>query len=138
MGYLPICIDLSGRLCVVVGGGAVAAHKAKLAAEAGARIRVIAPEIDPEIERLALSIPGRAVVERRRYRQGDLEGAAIAFAATADPAVQEQVAHDAAARNVWLNAVDEPERCSFIMPAIAQRGSITIAVTTGGASPLLA
>jgi siroheme synthase-like protein len=137
MQSLPIFVDLDGRRCVVIGGGAIAARKVEALVRAGARVTVIAPQISREIEDLAAGT-GAVELWRRAYAGGDLAGSWLAFAATGDPAVQDQVAREAARERIWLNAVDEPERCSFTMPAIAERGPIVVAVATGGASPALA
>jgi siroheme synthase-like protein len=135
--YLPIAVDLDSRVCVVVGGGEVAARKVETLLQTGAKVTVIAPEVSDEIAAWAEREP-RLTVERRAYRNGDLAGAAIAFAATGSAAVHAAIAEEAASRSVWLNAADDPERCTFLMPAIVERGPLAVAVGTGGASPALA
>lgn len=137
MRYLPILVDLADRRCVVVGGGVVAARKVETLLGAGACVTVIAEHLCDRLAELAAG-ESRVRVERRGYAPGDLAGAALAYAATSDPEVQERIARDARAADVWLNAVDEPERCSFVMPAILSRGPLLVAVATGGASPALA
>jgi precorrin-2 dehydrogenase / sirohydrochlorin ferrochelatase len=137
MRYLPIAVDLEGRACVVVGGGEVAARKVETLLDAGARVTVIAPHLCQEIEVREGREP-RLRVERRPYRSGDLDGAVLAFAATDAPDVHREIAVEAAERRVWLNAADDPESCSFLMPAVIERGPVAIAVGTGGASPALA
>lgn len=137
MRYLPIAVDLEGRSCVVVGGGSIAARKIELLLQAGAWVRVVAPEVCDEVAAWAASEP-RLSIERRPYRPGDLRGAVLVFAATDRLEVQVGVAAEAAERHIWLNSVDDPERCSFLMPAIVERGPLTVAVGTGGASPALA
>lgn len=137
MRYLPIAVDLEGRSCVVIGGGSLATRKVESLLRAGAWVRVIAPWICEEIEVWAQQEP-RLSLERRVYRAGDLRGASLAFAATDQAEVHAAVALEAEERRVWLNAVDDPERCSFLMPAIVERGPLVIAVATGGASPALA
>src|SRR5690554_3482909 len=119
MRYLPILVDLAGRPCLVVGGGAVAARKAATLLDAGARVRVVAPSVSREMEEVAARPD--VTVERRAYRREDLTGVALAFAATDDAELQERIARDARDASVWLNAVDEPERCSFVMPTILDR-----------------
>jgi siroheme synthase-like protein len=137
MRYLPLFVDLAGRECVVIGGGTVAARKVELLRSTGARVRVVAPAICDELEDRAAT--DRAIwLCRRAFEPADLEGAALAFAATGDPKVQERVATEARRRNLWLNAVDDPERCTALMPAILERGPMAVAVSTGGASPALA
>lgn len=137
MRYLPIAVDLQGRVCVVVGGGEVAARKVETLLESGALVTVIAPHICQEIEVLEGREP-RLRVERRPYRSGDLSGSILAFAATDAPLVHREMAVEAVERGVWVNAADDPENCSFLMPAVIERGPVAIAVGTGGASPALA
>jgi len=138
MRYLPVFVDLTDRTCLVVGAGRVAARKIALLLEVEARVRVIAPRIGPDTERLLEAAGSRLEIERRGYRSSDLDGVAIAFAATDDPELHVTLARDARERGVWLNVVDEPESCSFLMPAIARRGPVTVAIGTSGASPALA
>jgi siroheme synthase (precorrin-2 oxidase/ferrochelatase) len=137
MRYLPIAVDLESRVCVVVGGGEVAARKVETLLQTGAKVTVIAPEVSDEITAWAEREP-RLTVARRAYRNGDLAGAAIAFAATGSVAAHSAIAEEAASRGVWLNAADDPEHCTFLMPAIVERGPLAVAVGTGGASPALA
>jgi len=137
MRYLPILVDLDGRPCLVVGGGDVAARKVEMLLGVGARPRVVATRVGVRLEEIAAAAPA-VTIERRPYRTADLEGAALAFAATDDPALQDAIARDARAAGVWLNAVDEPERCSFVMPAVLDRAPLVVAVSTSGASPALA
>lgn len=128
--YLPVFLDLRGVLCLVVGGGEVARRKVEGIRAAGGRVRVVAPE--------CLEMPEGAELERRAFRDSDLEGVSLVFAATDDRAVNAEVARRAKARNLWVNAVDDPAECSFILPATVRRGGLVIAVSTGGQSPLLA
>lgn len=137
MRYLPILVDLEGRPCLVVGGGDVAARKVEMLLDVGARPRVVAIRVGSRIEEIA-AVHSAVSVERRAYRTGDLAGVALAFAATDDPALQEAIAREARAAGVWLNAVDEPERCTFVMPAVLDRSPLVVAVSTSGASPALA
>ncbi len=135
MRNVPVFLTVRDRVCVVVGGGPVGTRKAAALVEAGARVTVVTPACSLEIEDMAAA--GRLRLVRRGYRTGDLEGAWLAYAATGVPAVQDLVASDAERARVWLNAVDEPSRCSFTTPAVVERGPITIAIGTGGASPAL-
>jgi precorrin-2 dehydrogenase/sirohydrochlorin ferrochelatase len=136
MGYYPVSLEVGGRPCVVVGGGLVAERKVMGLLSAGARVTVISPEATPGI--VALAETHEVVHHPRAYRRGDLRGAFLAVAATDDRAVQEAVAGEAAAGHTLLNVVDRPALCSFILPAVFQRGPVTLAVSTGGASPALA
>lgn len=137
MRYLPILVDLAGRPCLVVGGGAVAARKVEQLLAVGAHVTVVATRIGTRIRELAAA-DSTLRIECRPYQPADLEGVALAFASTDDPQLQESIAVQARAAGVWLNAVDEPERCSFVMPAIIDRDPLVVAVSTSGASPALA
>jgi precorrin-2 dehydrogenase/sirohydrochlorin ferrochelatase len=128
----PIFLDLSGRRCVVVGGGKVASRKARKLLQARARVVVISPEIEPELESVAVE------VHRRPYREGDLEGAYLAFAATNVREVNAAVAREAKERGVPVNVADKASAGDFALPSTLRRGRLQVAVSTGGASPTLA
>lgn len=134
-GY-PVVLRLSGRPVLVVGGGAVALRKARGLLDAGAVVTAVAPEF---VDGFAtLDVDGDVTVIRRPYRRPDLEGQLLVIAATNDPAVQQQIFADCERAGVWANAADDPERCSFILPAITRRGPVIVAVSTQGRSPALA
>jgi siroheme synthase-like protein len=135
MGYFPVSLDLSGRPCVVVGGGAVAERRIEDLLAAGAAVTVVSPALTPVLAGMAAV--GRIRHVARPYRPGDLDAAALALTATDDPAVTAAVALEARARAVWLNAADDPAHCDFLLPAVVRRGILTIAVASGGASPAL-
>jgi siroheme synthase-like protein len=130
--YYMACLDLSGRRCVVVGGGAVGHEKAAGLVACGAEVTVVSPVLDAAFSGLAVEW-----VERR-YRRSDLRGAFLVIAATSDRSVSERVHRDAEARGMLCNVADVPELCNFILPAVHREGSIAVAVSTGGASPALA
>src|SRR5688500_11242132 len=134
--YYPVCLDLRERPCVVVGGGTVAARKVEGLLECGARVTVVAPVLGPVLKHWLQE--GRIAARVRPYAEGDLEGAALAIAATNEPTVNAEIAAEARARGVWLNAADDPERCDFILPSVVRRGDLQIAISTGGRSPALA
>src|SRR5579883_409655 len=134
--YYPVCLDLRGRPCVVIGGGSVAARKVEGLLACGARVTVVAPALTPALQ--ALLDAGRIAVRPRPYADGDLAGAALAIAATDERDVNARVAAEARARGVWLNAADDPERCDVILPAVIRRGDLPIAISTCGRSPALA
>ena len=134
--YYPVYLDLHDRSCVVVGGGAVAARKVDGLLECGARVAVIAPTLVPALE--ALWHAGHIAVRQRPFTASDLDGAVLVIAATNDAAVNAQVAREARARGIWVNVVDDPAHCDFILPAVVRRGDLQIAVSTGGRSPALA
>jgi precorrin-2 dehydrogenase/sirohydrochlorin ferrochelatase len=126
------CLDLRGRDCLVVGGGRVATEKALGLLDCEARVTVVAPEIEPELR----ALPVEPV--ERRFTRADVVGRLLVVAATDDRAVNQAVSAAAAARNVLCNVADDPELCSFILPAIVRRDPILVGVSTGGASPALA
>ncbi len=128
----PIFLDLSGRRCVVVGGGGVAGRKARKLLQARAEVVVVSPEVGPELESVAVE------VHRRPYRSGDLEGAFLAFAATDAREVNAAVAEEAAERGIPVNVADRPAEGDFALPSTLRRGRLQVAVSTGGASPTLA
>ncbi len=126
------CVDLEGRSVLVVGAGRVAREKASGLLDCGAVVTVVAPEVASKVAALPVE------VLRRRYRSSDLNGRFLVVAATSDTAVNRRVFADAEARALLCNVVDVPELCSFILPALHREDPITIAVSTGGASPVLA
>jgi siroheme synthase-like protein len=132
----PVFLRLDGRRCVVVGGDEAAAAKARACAEAGARVTVVAPPPAPAVA--ALVAAGLVAHEARAWRPGDLAGAAVAYAATRDPALVAALVAEAERERVLLNVLDRPEACSFFSPAVVVRGDLRIAIGTGGASPGLA
>ncbi len=136
MGYYPVLLDLAGRRCVMVGGGIIAGRRVDGLLTAGARVTVISPRLTRTLA--ALAAEGRIDHEAREYRDGDLDGADLAFVATDAGEVNAAVAREAHARGVWINAADDPARCTFILPALVRRGDLTVAVATGGSSPALA
>lgn len=136
MALFPLFVELAGRPCVVLGGGAVAERKVAGLLEAGAVVTIVSPVLTPALT--ALVSAGRIAHIERGYRPGDLAGASLAFAATDDGTINAAVAHEGRERGVWVNAADDPAHCDAILPAVVRRGAITIAVGTGGASPALA
>jgi precorrin-2 dehydrogenase / sirohydrochlorin ferrochelatase len=129
-GY-PVNLVLEGRPVLVVGGGRVATGKVRRLVESGAVVTVVAPEVAPEIEAMGVS------VERRRYVAGEVAGYRLAVTATGTE-VDAQVFADGEAAGVWVNAADDPAHCAFTLPAVARRGAIQVAVSTGGRSPAMA
>lgn len=136
MRFYPINLDLKGRRVTVVGGGSVAARKVQRLVAAGARVTVVAPDRHPALELLAAR--GQIAVTDRPYREGDLQGAFLVFAATADRGVNRSVAQEARREGILVDQVDDPDASDFSTPALLERGELLIAVSTGGASPALA
>ena len=137
----PVNLIVDGRRCLVVGGGPVALHKVRGLVEAGARVTVVGPELDPEIVELArdaASGDAAVVAEVRPYRPGEAAGYRLVVAATGDPAVNQQVYDDAEAAGVWINSADDPERCTVTLPARLRQGRLTVTVSTAGHSPAVA
>ncbi|MCS7260794.1 MAG: bifunctional precorrin-2 dehydrogenase/sirohydrochlorin ferrochelatase [Anaerolineae bacterium] len=129
-------IGLERRRCVVVGGGVVAARKVAGLLEAGAHVVVISPRIVPALQKYLAA--DRITLLCRAYRPGDLQGAFLVIAATDDPEVNRAVAQEAESRGCLVNVVTEPALSNFIVPAVVRRGELTIAISSGGASPSLA
>lgn len=134
--FYPVSLNVEGRPCVVVGGGAVAEQKVLGLLKAGARVTVISPRITRRL--IELAAEGAVRIRPRPYRPGDLEGAFLAVAATEDRAVNRTVWEEAEQRGALLNAVDDMPHCHFIAPAIYRQGDLTVAVSTAGKSPALA
>jgi len=134
--YFAAFLDLKGRNGLVVGGGPVAAQKAETLLRSGARVTVVAPELCPRLSEL--TVVGALRHEPRRFQPGDLVGAEIVIAATDDPAVNESVYSAARSLKVPVNVADSPALCSFIMPSVVDRPPVQIAISTAGASPVLA
>ena len=129
----PLWLRIEGQWCVVVGGGVVAARKAAVLLDCGARVRVVSPEFVPDLLE-------RGDVQRiaEVFRPEHLDGAVLAIVATDDPGVNEEVVREARRRGVLVNVVDRPALCDFIVPATVTRGPITWGVSTHGTSPALA
>jgi precorrin-2 dehydrogenase/sirohydrochlorin ferrochelatase len=132
MGYYPIIIDLTGKKCLIVGGGQVALRKAVSLREAGAAVTIVSPDICAELENL-----DGVQLYWRAYEPGDVTGCALVFAATDDKSLNAAVSNEAARHNIPVNVVDDPELCSFIVPATCRRGNLMVSVTTSGKSPAL-
>ncbi|MFQ5775005.1 MAG: siroheme synthase CysG [Kiloniellaceae bacterium] len=136
MQYFPAFLDLNGKPCLVAGGGEIAARKVRLLRKAGAAVTVVAPRIGSEIAELAES--GAVRVVRRGFVAGDARGRAVVFAATGLAEVDERVAEAARDAGVPVNVVDRADLCGFVTPAIVERDPVVVAISSGGAAPVLA
>jgi siroheme synthase-like protein len=132
----PMFLKISGKKCVVIGGGGVARRKVRTLLEHGAKVEVISSE--PGQELIELEKKGQIRILHRRYQPGDLRGAFLAIAASDSRALNRQVAKEAKSKAVLVNVADDPENSDFILPSYLRRGALTIAVSTGGISPALA
>jgi siroheme synthase-like protein len=130
--YYMVCVDLRDRPCLVVGAGRVAAEKARGLLDCGADVTVVAPEIDEEVAALPVTLLQRA------FRRSDVVRRFLVIAATNDRLVNTAVSAVCGECGTPCNVADDPELCSFILPAIARRDPIVVGVSTGGASPALA
>ena len=128
----PVFLRIEGRRCVIVGADEAAARKARACLTAGAEVTIVAPALPPGLT----APPLRHVA--RGYRPGDLSGAFLSYAATRDAETVGQLAEEARREHVLLNVIDVPDACTFISPAVVDRGDLQIAIGTGGASPALA
>jgi len=136
MQALPIFFNITNRLCIVVGGGDVAARKVSMLLKANAAITLISPEICPELQ--ALAEAGKIRLIQAAYYAGCLSGACMVVAATDDEAVNKAVSRDAKALNIPVNVVDAPDLCTFTMGSIIDRSPVVIAVSSEGNAPVLA
>ncbi len=136
MKYYPLFLDISRRLCIVIGGGNVAERKVERLLACGACVEVIGKRLTPTLATLAGE--GRIVHRDTDYEESLIHGAFLIIGATDSDAVNERIAGDARALKIPVNIVDEPARCDFILPSIVERGDLAIAVSTGGKSPALA
>lgn len=135
MRYLPLCLDMTDRRCVVVGGGPVAERKTMKLLDHGARVRVVSPRITPGLHERVQR--GEIEWEGRSYRVKDIVRACLVVAATSDGGVNRKVAMDAKARGLLVNVVDSPSESSCIFPAVLEEEGITVAVSSNGGYPRL-
>ncbi len=133
-GY-PVVLSLSGKRCLLVGGGRVAQRKVQRLLRAGAVVTVIAPELTGGL--MTLAGQSKITWEKRPYREGDVGGFFLVFAASSDPAVNQRVAREAEEKGVLCSVADAPEISSFLTPAVLEREGILIAIGSGGKSPFL-
>ncbi|RMM45949.1 Siroheme synthase [Pseudomonas syringae pv. aptata] len=136
MEFLPLFHNLRGSRVLVVGGGEIALRKSRLIADAGAVLRVVAPEVEAQLSELVVQSGGEMIL--RGYSECDLDGCVLIIAATDDEPLNAQVSRDARLRCVPVNVVDAPALCTVIFPAIVDRSPLVIAVSSGGDAPVLA
>lgn len=127
----PVNLRMAGRRALVVGGGGVARGKVAGLVDAEAAVEVVAPTIDDAIRSMGVTCTERA------YEPGDLEGRWLVVTATDDPEVNARVRADADAAGIWVNSADDPENCTFTLPARVRRGDLLVTISTGGRSPAM-
>lgn len=138
MRYYPMFVNLEDKACLVIGAGEVGVRKIGTLLRCGAgTVRIIdTAEAGPELRELLKD--SRAVFERREFRDGDLDGVFVVIASTSDEALNWRISNLCRQQGILCNIVDQPEKCSFIVPAMVTQGDLTLAISTGGQSPALA
>jgi precorrin-2 dehydrogenase/sirohydrochlorin ferrochelatase len=133
MAVFPVFIDLSGKKCVVIGGGKVASRKIAALVDFDAEILVVSPALSGELQELQQR--GKIIHSAGEYSETDLAGAFLAVAATNDRTVNEQVYHDAVKNGILVNTADNPAQCTFIFPAVVKKDDLVIGISTSGKYP---
>ncbi|MBN1473149.1 MAG: bifunctional precorrin-2 dehydrogenase/sirohydrochlorin ferrochelatase, partial [Syntrophaceae bacterium] len=134
--YYPVFWNISGKKCVVVGGGEVAQRKVTRLLDCGAKVFVVSPVLTQELS--LLKDKNIITHHAREYSVEDINGAALVIGATDDNVINTAVSRDAIKKGIPVNIVDDPQKCDFILPSLVERGDLTIAIGTGGKSPALA
>ncbi len=132
----PICLNLAGHKCLVVGGGAVAERKVEGLLPCGADVTVVSPQVTDRI--LGWAAEGRLAWRARPFEAADIVGVFLVISAAAEQAVNRTVAAAAGRLGIPANVADDPDLCQFTLPAVLRRGSLCVAVSTGGKSPAVA
>ena len=132
----PLFLNLTREKAVVIGAGRVAERKIRSLLAADAAVTMVSPKATAALRRFALA--GKVRWLRRSYRAGDLRGARLVIAATDNETVNQHVCAEAKRRKLLVNCIAPPEAGNFIVPSVVRRGSLMIAISTGGASPALA
>lgn len=132
MGYYPLAINLTGKKCLVVGGGDVALRKVHSLLDAGAHVTVIASDVNSELEAM-----NNIELIHRAYQSGDSSGYTLVFAATNNRSLNVDINRECEVNGTLINVVDVPDLCSFIVPAVVRRGDLFLAVFSSGKSPAL-
>lgn len=136
MDYFPAFLDLRDRSCLVVGGGDIALRKIRLLSSAGAVITIVAPDFSAALQSLADANGHRLVA--RDFRPSDVHGHWLVVSATGVAEVEQAVYQHATGAGIFCNGVDDIKNCSYITPAIVDRGAVVVAISSGGAAPVLA
>ena len=136
MKHLPLFLDIKNRHCLVIGGGPVASRKVSNLLRSGGKVTVISPEVDKKLQQKADD--NKITLVSRKYQETDIVRAFLVVAATSNTDVNREIAEAANKANILVNVADNPNLGSFIFPSVIDRSPVTIAVSTGGASPVLA
>ncbi len=136
MDYFPLFYQITNRPCLVVGGGEVAARKVTLLLKAGAKVTVVSPELGPTLAQWKAENKISHIADK--FSPEQIEQQALIIACTDDEAINQQVHETAVKNNIPVNVVDNPKLCTFVVPSIIDRSPVVAAVSTGGASPVLA
>ncbi len=136
MQYYPVSLDIKNRKCLVVGGGGVGTRKVMTLVDCGAKVTVVSPGVRRSL--LELADRGLIILEKRPYRETDLDGMFLVIGTTDDEELNRQISIDAEKLNMLCNIADRPKVCNFILPSIVNRGDLIISISTSGKSPALA
>jgi uroporphyrin-III C-methyltransferase/precorrin-2 dehydrogenase/sirohydrochlorin ferrochelatase len=131
----PVTLNVTGRRCLVVGGGWVALRKVEGLIAEGAQVTVVTPDAVGPLETLTKN--QAIALEKRAYQAGEAAAFSLVFAATDDREVNRRVSEDAASAGVWVNVADDPALCTFHLPARVRRGSLQLSIASGGESPFV-
>ncbi|MGN1417034.1 MAG: bifunctional precorrin-2 dehydrogenase/sirohydrochlorin ferrochelatase [Oscillospiraceae bacterium] len=134
MGYFPFFADINNMRIAVIGGGRVACRKVRILAEYGAAMTVTAPEVCDEIYRLSEEY-GNITINVKPFSDGDIEGASAVISATSDNEVNRHIYELCVKKNIPVNTVDDPEKCTFIFPALVHEGNISVGICSSGTAP---
>ena len=136
MAYYPVFLEMKGRPCLVIGGGEVACQKAFSLLACGAKVTVVSPQLGDGLKRLLRS--GKIRWRKQTFKPEDLGNMELVVAATNQQPVNRLAWQTAKKKGLWINVVDRPRLCSFIVPSVLRRGKLVLAISTGGVSPALA
>lgn len=134
--YYPLFMDVEAQPILVVGGGTIALRKVQTLLDHGARVHIVSPQLVPELKELINNNTCRW--SEKEYTTEDIQESILVFSCTEKEEVNARVSHDAKTHHRPVNVVDDPEKCSFIVPSIMEQGDLKIAVSTGGSSPIVA
>lgn len=136
MRYYPVCLDIRGRSCLVVGGGQVGTRKVKTLMDCGARVTVVSTAVTDQVAQWARQ--EQIVLHQRAYRSTDLASVFLVIGATNDPALNRRIHQDAEQAQRLCNIADQPDLCNFILPSVINQGDLMVTISTSGRSPAFA